>query len=72
MLDLFTTLLVIGLLVSLNLNIFMLFRERSLKKARKESYEVKELLHDLTGGHALVEIRRVSPTDVFLRSPRTL
>ena len=38
-------------------------------KKGKESYEVIQLLHDLSGGHALIEVKRVSPDSFFLRSP---
>ena len=34
---------------------------------KKESYEVKELIHDLILGKALVEIKRIDPASVFMR-----
>lgn len=36
----------------------------------EDSYEVKQLMNDLTAGRALVEVRRIAPEDFFLRSPR--
>lgn len=44
-------------------------KELSTRKL-KNSYEVEELLHDLTAGKALIEIKRVAPSSFFLRSPR--
>ena len=40
------------------------------KPEKVDSYEVQELLHDLTAGKALIEIKRIAPSSVFLRSPR--
>lgn len=55
---------------SLTLNAFLLLRK--IKKPNKqETYDVKELLNDLLSGRALVEVRRISPADIFLRSPKS-
>jgi len=44
---------------------------QQLKETKKNnSYEVTELLHDLTAGRALIEVKRIAPSDFFLRSPR--
>jgi len=58
------------LALSLVLNAFLFWSLKSRKTPRSESYEVRELIHDLTAGAAMVEIRRIAPADVFLRSPR--
>lgn len=56
------------LVLSLGLNAFLFFKSKSPKP--QQTYDVRELLHDLTLGGALVQIKRVDPNDVFLRSPR--
>jgi len=35
---------------------------------KKETYEVSELMADLLDGRALVELKRIDPASVFLRS----
>lgn len=57
--------------LSIALNAYLLFRLKN-KIKKTESYEVKHLLADLAQGGALVEIRRLDPHSVFLRSPREL
>lgn len=42
----------------------------SQKPKKQESYEARELLSDLLSGVALVEVRRIAPAQVILRSPR--
>ncbi len=42
--------------------------ELSKKKDRSDSYEVTELIHDLTMGKAIVEIKRIDPNSIFKRS----
>lgn len=45
--------------------------EKNQQESQKESYEVKQLLHDLTANdRAVVEMRRIDPTQIFVRSPR--
>lgn len=47
------------------------FLTRASKRPKKvESYDCRQLLHDLTAGQALVKIERIAPADVFIRSPR--
>ena len=50
--------------------IILLLKYRKFNKKRKDSYESSELIKDLLSGEALIKITRISPTDVFLRSPR--
>lgn len=38
---------------------------------KQESYDCKDLLQDMLQGEALVRITRISPSDIFLRSPRS-
>jgi hypothetical protein len=45
-------------------------KQLETKKKSTNSYEVEELLHDLTSGKSLVEIRRIAPSSFFLRSPK--
>lgn len=37
----------------------------------QDSYELQQFLGDLMSGGGIVEVRRIAPTDVFVRSPRT-
>lgn len=37
----------------------------------QDSYELQQFLGDVLAGAGIVEVRRVAPTDVFIRSPRT-
>lgn len=65
--------LIIVISISLALNIFLVFTYYRVKKAvrtRQNSLELNEFLMDLLAGEALIKVSRVSPTDVFLRSPR--
>ena len=55
---------------SLTLNAFLLLKKPK-QAERKEDYKVSELLHDLLAGRALVEVKRIAPADVFLRSPKS-
>jgi hypothetical protein len=60
------------LALSLILNAALLFlylKETNQKKSRKDTREAEELLADILQGDALVRITRISPADVFLRSP---
>ena len=59
--------LVLFLSLAANGYLFFLFKK---KPTKQESYEAQELLRDLLTGSALIEVRRIAPTDVFLRSPR--
>lgn len=56
--------------LSLAINAIFVYRIKTTKNKPLESYEVRDLLHDLTAGDALVQIKRIAPSDVFLRSPR--
>ena len=59
------------LLVSLLINIFLIYRIKSVKsKPRPESLELQEFIHDLTQGSGLIRIQRVDSSSLFLRSPR--
>lgn len=57
------------LIVSIGANVLFALKIRE-KSKKVESYEVTQLLHDLTGGNAIVRIERIAPSDVLLRSPR--
>lgn len=56
---------------SIAANAFMTFLLYKKKTRKTESYEVKQLLHDLTAGAGLVRVERVDPADVFIRNTRT-
>lgn len=60
-----------GLLAaSLGLNAFWFWKFKKAPRAREQTYDCKELLSDLLAGSALVQVRRIAPADVLLRSPR--
>ena len=59
-----------GLSISLNIALTIAYvSERRRNKKRKETIDAQDLLMDLMAGEALVRVTRISPTDVFLRSP---
>lgn len=62
----------IGFGLSIAANAYFLWLYFQPKSKLKQSYEAKELLHDLSRGDALIRVSRVDPSDVFLRSPRDL
>jgi preprotein translocase subunit YajC len=47
---------------------FIIFKKN--KDRKKDSYEVIDLLHDLTSGKAIIEVKRVDPSSVFQRQVR--
>jgi len=55
---------------SLGLNAFTLYKLKTDKPKRAESYDAKALLRDLLNGDSLIRITRIAPEDVFLRSPK--
>lgn len=56
---------------SLALNIHQSRKLNSPEPVRPDHYEVTELLNDLTSpGVAIVELRRIAPANVMIRSPR--
>lgn len=59
-----------ALTISIAFNVWIYFKLKKEKKAPQESYEVTQLLQDLTQGAALIKIERLDPASVFLRSPR--
>lgn len=64
-------LLLLGVLVaSVAVNVYLTFFKKT--KNRNMDINATELMHDLTYGRALVEIRRVAPESVFLHSPRNM
>ena len=64
-------LILAGLLViSVAFNGGLGFKLYTFKKNRKDTYDARQLLHDLTVNAAVVEVRRIDPQSIFLRSPR--
>lgn len=62
--------IIVALIIS-NLAFLGLFiTTKRRQKSRRDSREAEELLLDLLAGESLIKISRISPTDVFLRSPR--
>ena len=57
-----------ALLITSNV-IFLILYIKERKKPRPDSREVSDLMLDLLAGDALIKVTRISPTDVFLRSP---
>jgi hypothetical protein len=58
--------------VSLSANFYLFKKLKSAKSAARDSYELQQFLHDLTGGTGLVQVSRIAPANVLLRSPRDL
>jgi len=57
-----------GLLASLGVNVYLTFLV--LKKKRTLTVDARELLHDLSGGRAILDVRVIDPTGLLYRSPR--
>lgn len=57
-----------GLIISLLLNVFLYLRLKK-KSQKQDSYELKDFLQDMLGGHGLVKVTRIAPGDVFVRRP---
>lgn len=45
-------------------------RKKLKNTPKKDSEELQEFLADLLNGDALVRVQRISPVNVFMRSPR--
>lgn len=58
-------------LASLISNAFLFYRLKR-KPKKTETYDAKALMIDLMRGGALVEIKRLDPDSIYLRSPREL
>ena len=69
-----TTLIIVSNLffLSILLNAYLFLRLKKAKKQRPESYELTEFIADMAAGKGLVEIKRVHPGNVFLRSTREM
>ncbi len=59
------------LLLSMALNVYLLFKISKKAKERAPNYDATALLHELTAGPALIKVEYVDPTRYMLRSPRT-
>jgi hypothetical protein len=49
---------------------YELLKLEAAKKPTSKSIELQDFIYDLTSGSALVEIKRVDPNSVYLRSVR--
>ena len=58
---------VLFLTMSVAFNAYQFIAIKKLKKKKVDSYEVKELLHDLLSGDGYVKVTRIAPTDFYLR-----
>ena len=58
------------LILSVIFNIYQTITLKKLKKKRVESYEVKNLLHDLLAGEGYIKVTRIAPTDFYLKRPQ--
>ena len=56
-------------ILSIALNIYFLFKFRSLKKKRPQSIELREFLTDILSGPALLEVNRIDPQSIFVHNP---
>lgn len=57
-----------ALVTSFGINVFQHFKRKHTK--RTQSIELKDFLHDLTAGQAIVSITRLDPDYLMMRSPR--
>jgi hypothetical protein len=67
------TYVIIGLNIlafSLILNVYLFFKLIAFRKKKVESYDARQLLHDLTKGTAVVSVTRLDPENLMVRSPR--
>jgi hypothetical protein len=61
-------LVLVALAISLVANVCLAYRAFSKKKTL--ALDARQLLHDLTSGRAVVDVRVIDTAGVFLRSPR--
>ena len=57
------------LILSLAGNVTLAIHIRRSRKQRPDSYELKDFMRDMLE-RGLLEVRRVDPTNIMLRSPR--
>lgn len=67
-----TLLTVLATLLGLSLaaNAALALKLSQFKKHQKYTYDARQLVHDLTVSSAIVEIKRIDPAQIFLRSPK--
>lgn len=53
-----------------NVALFLLVRRLKKSPPPQQTYDATALMHDITGGQALVRVIRVDQSEFFLRSPR--
>lgn len=61
----------IGLLLSLQANIFLFYRLKKTAKEPQPTVDAQKLLSAIAGGSAVLHIQVIDPGDILLRSPRT-
>lgn len=55
--------------VSICLNIAQIFILKKSKKAKVDSYELREFLADIQSGSGYLEVKRIDPSGFLLRNP---
>jgi hypothetical protein len=59
------------LLISVSINVFAFLRKKKTI-SKNITYDARALMADLSSGVALIEIKRIDPNHIFLKSPREL
>lgn len=62
--------LTILVIISLNVNFYLLFKLKQATKSPQLSIDAQHLLHEITGGQAILKINVIDPGDILLKSPR--
>lgn len=57
------------LFVSVQINFFLVYKFRSIRKQRPLTKDAQELLKEITAGKAVLHISVIDPADIYLRSP---
>jgi hypothetical protein len=59
-------------LASVSLNIYLLYKEFKRKPESKKQQDMRLIQDLMTNGRSLIEIKRIAPSDYFIRSPRDI
>lgn len=62
--------LALPLSISIAFNILQFFKIRIVQKTPQPTLEAQKLLHEITGGSAILRISVIEPGDILIRSPR--
>lgn len=57
--------------LSVNLNCYLYFKLKQNVKTPQKTIDAQQLLHEITGGQAILRINVIDPGDILLKSPRS-